>query len=172
MTRGRKPLPTHLRLVTGNAGRRPLNENEPQPESALPSVPPHLSDVAKVEWGRVANELHDLGMLSRIDRALLAGYCQAYADWIEAEGKLAQFGKVIMSPKRVITKKGKNGATTTESSGGYPIQSPYLAIRNKALEQMNKFAVEFGMSPSSRSRVSAPAGGHGKPKNKASRYLD
>jgi phage terminase small subunit len=35
------------------------------------------------------------------------------------------------------------------------MQSPFLAIRNKALELMHRFAIEFGMTPSARSRVSA-----------------
>jgi P27 family predicted phage terminase small subunit len=170
--RGRKPKPTHLKLVMGNPGRRPLNENEPQPEVALPAVPTHLSDVAKVEWGRIANELHELGMLTRLDRAQLAAYCQAYADWVEAEEKLAKFGKVIMSPKKTTTRRAKDGSEIVESSGGYPIQSPYLAIRNKSLEQIHKFATEFGLSPSSRSRIT-PDGPVKKPsqRDKTNKYF-
>jgi P27 family predicted phage terminase small subunit len=141
--------------VSGNPGNRPLNPHEPRPEPALPTVPAHLSDEAKVEWGRLAHELHELGMLSRIDRAALAAYCQAYADWVEAEQNLQRFGKIIRSPQKTVTKRNKDGTETVEQQGGYPMQSPYLAIRNKALELMYKFSVEFGMSPSSRSRVTA-----------------
>jgi P27 family predicted phage terminase small subunit len=157
MQRGRRPTPTHLKLVTGNPGRRPLNDREPQPEKVIPTVPPHLSDEAKVEWGRVANELHELGMLSRLYRAQLAAYCQAYGDWVEAEEKLAKFGKVIMSPKKTTTRKMPDGTEVTESSGGYPMPSPYLSIRNKALIMMHRFATEFGLSPSSISRIGADA---------------
>jgi P27 family predicted phage terminase small subunit len=153
--RGRKPTPTHLKLVTGNPGRRPVNPNEPKPDPALPPVPPHLSDEAKLEWHRIARELYDLGLLTNIDRAALAGYCQAYADWVEAEGQLRRFGKMIKSPQRTVKRRAKNGSEVIESSGGFPMQSPFLAIRNKAMELMHKFAVEFGMSPSSRSRVNA-----------------
>lgn len=151
--RGRKPTPTHLKLVTGNPGRRPLNEHEPKFEAALPLVPEHLSDEAKVEWGRIANELHERGMLTRIDRASLAAYCQTYGDWVEAELNLRRFGKMIKSPLRTITRRRRDGSEVTETSGGYPMQSPFLAMRNKALELMHKFLIEFGMSPSSRSRV-------------------
>jgi P27 family predicted phage terminase small subunit len=157
--RGRKPLPTHLKLVTGNPGRRPLELNEPRPQPALPTVPEHLSDEAKVEWGRLAHELHELGILTRIDRASLAAYCQAYADWAEAEANLRRYGKMITSPKRTVTRRRRDGSEVTETSGGYPMQSPFLAMRNKALELMHKFAIEFGMSPSSRSRVSVKTPG-------------
>lgn len=152
--RGRKPKPTHLKLVTGNPGRRPLNADEPHPQIALPTVPEHLTDEAKVEWGRVANELYELGLLTRIDRAVLAAYCQTYADWCDAERQLAKYGRVIKSPVKTVTRRKRDGTEVTETSGGYPMQSPFLAIRNKALELMGKFAVEFGMSASSRGRVS------------------
>jgi hypothetical protein len=33
--RGRKPKPTYLKLLNGNPGKRPLNEQEPKPQPAL-----------------------------------------------------------------------------------------------------------------------------------------
>ncbi len=36
---------------------------------------------------------------------------------------------------------------------GYPVQSPYLLIANKAMEQMEKMLSHFGMSPSTRTKV-------------------
>ena len=80
-------------------------------------------------------EARFLGLVTEVDKAALAGYCQAWARWVEAEEQLTRFGAVIKSPS------------------GYPIQSPYLPIANKALDQMTRLLVEFGMSPSSRSRV-------------------
>ena len=43
MAMGRKPKPTHLKLVTGNPGRRPLSAVEAQVVPALPSPPPACS---------------------------------------------------------------------------------------------------------------------------------
>ncbi|MGH7717148.1 MAG: phage terminase small subunit P27 family, partial [Vulcanimicrobiaceae bacterium] len=40
---GRKPKPTHLKLVAGNPGKRPPNENEPQPEGDLEDAPEGLT---------------------------------------------------------------------------------------------------------------------------------
>ena len=42
--RGRKPSPTHLKLVKGNPGKRPLNVSEPEPEAVLPCPPAELCD--------------------------------------------------------------------------------------------------------------------------------
>lgn len=135
---GRKPIPTNLKLLRGNPGKRPLNQNEPTPAPKIPRAPEHLSDEAKREWRRMARTLFDLGLLTEIDRAALAAYCTAWGRWVEAENNLKKYGTVMLSPDK-----------------GWPVQSPYLSIANRAMEQMQKFMVEFGMTPSSRSKVSA-----------------
>jgi len=133
--RGRKPKPTAVKVLEGNPGKRALNGHEPIPRRRLPRCPDHLSETAKREWRRVAGELYDAGLLTGVDRAALAAYSQAWGRWVEAEEKLTKTGAVI------------------KTSNGNPIQNPYLAIANRAVEQMYKFAVEFGMTPSSRSRI-------------------
>lgn len=171
MAAGRKPTPTYLKLVKGNPGRRKLNKNEPKPALGIPPVPEHLTDAAKVEWGRIANELHELGALTRLDRAALAAYCQAYSDWIEAEEQLRRFGKVVKSPVKQTVRQTRAGEVITETSGGYPMQSPFLPIRNKALETMHKFLIEFGMTPASRSRINLPDGSKAQNDDPADKYF-
>ena len=149
--------PTHLKLITGNPGRRPLNKNEPKPKPGIPAVPAHLSNEAKVEWGRIASQLNDIGLLTQVDRAALAAYCQAWADWVEAEEQLRRYGKVVKSPVKTVTRRS-GGAEVTETSGGFPMQSPFLSIRNRALEIMHKFLTEFGMTPAARSRITVTHG--------------
>lgn len=134
---GPAPTPTALKILAGNPGKRPLNENEPQPEPAIPSAPDHLSDEARQEWERVVPELFALGLLSHVDRAALAAYCAAYGRWVEAERMIREHGMTQLSPN------------------GYVQQSPHLSIANKALAQMKAFLTEFGMTPSSRSKVAA-----------------
>jgi P27 family predicted phage terminase small subunit len=134
---GRKPLPTKLKLLSGNPGKRPLNEHEPEPERKLPRPPAHLSAPAKREWRRVGRLLLTLGLVSDLDRGALAAYCQAWGRWVEAEESLKRYGVVVKSPS------------------GFPMQSPFLAIANKAMEQMRQFLGEFGMTPASRTRVHA-----------------
>jgi P27 family predicted phage terminase small subunit len=38
----------------------------------------------------------------------------------------------------------------------FPMKSPYLTVADQALETMRKFMVEFGLTPSSRSRIRVP----------------
>ena len=44
---GRKRTPTHLKIVAGNPGRRPLNENEPRPSGNLDTAPEWLTEAQK-----------------------------------------------------------------------------------------------------------------------------
>ncbi len=133
---GRRPKPTVLKKLAGNPGKRPLNKNEPQPKSSIPDCPRFLAKEAVLEWNRITVELSVLGVVTQIDRAALAAYCQVWARWARAEDKLNQEGEVVLT------------------DNGSPIQNPYLSIANKALKQMREFLIEFGMTPSSRSRIS------------------
>ena len=132
---GRKPKPTALKLIQGNPGKRPINKNEPQPAKRRMKAPAYLSVEAKKEWRYMATKLFKMGLLTEIDRAALAGYCQAYGRWVEAENILNEKGPLY---------KTENGCI---------LQSPMLCVANRAMDQMYKFLTEFGMSPSSRSRV-------------------
>ena len=40
--RGRKPLPSHLKLIQGNRGKRQIKPEQIQFEVSLPMPPPHL----------------------------------------------------------------------------------------------------------------------------------
>ena len=138
MIRGRRPKPTRLKVLTGNPGKRPLNENEPRPEAAVPDCPIELGPVAQQEWNRLVGELSDLKLLTNLDRAALAAYCGAYALWAEATQAIQKYGTMVKSPS------------------GYPIQSPYVSIANRQTEIMMRIASEFGFTPASRSRISTP----------------
>lgn len=133
--RGRKPKPTAIKIMEGNPGKRPLNEREPEVAVDRPDAPFHLDDLAREEWDRTTTELLELGVLGRIDRASLAAYCVAWSRWVQAEQQVQDEGFVL----------------TSKEGGQY--QHPALAVANKAMEQMTKLAAEFGMTPSSRTRI-------------------
>ena len=133
--RGRKPKPTSLKIAAGNPGKRALNTREPDVQPDLPTCPAHLLPSAKAEWKRLARELYQLGVLTRLDRAALAGYCQAYGRWVEAEKMLKETPGILKMPS------------------GYIQANPWLTIATKQMELMQRFAAEMGMTPSSRSRV-------------------
>jgi P27 family predicted phage terminase small subunit len=135
--RGRKPLPTAVRRGNGNPGKRGYNHAEPVPPEGLPDCPPHLSPVARAEWDRIAQALYDMGVLTLVDRAALAAYCQAYGLWVEAEEKLKETPVMLKTPS------------------GYVQQSPWLSVSNKQLELMGRYMAELGITPASRARVAS-----------------
>jgi len=142
MTRGRKPKPTNLRVLQGNPGRRPFRAGEAKPAAKAPSCPEHLDTAACKEWDRLAPQLERLGLLTELDRALLAGYCAAWSLWVHAR---SQLGLVLADPDGPFD----------ISESGYQQPSPWFAIARRAAKEMQVFAVEFGLSPSSRTRATA-----------------
>jgi P27 family predicted phage terminase small subunit len=137
--RGRKPKPTTLKVLAGNPGRRPLNKHQLQVPVEVPECPDYLDDEAKAEWFRMAKVLQDMGLLTQADRTALAAYCVAYSRWMAAEAQVRRLGTIVKSPLK-----------------NFPMKSPYLTVADQALETMRKFMVEFGLTPSSRSRIRVP----------------
>jgi P27 family predicted phage terminase small subunit len=139
MKRGPAPLPANVHMLNGNPSKKSSAElrNELKPDVVLPDPPEHLADLAKAEWNRLGAELIRLGLISQLDRAAFAVYCQAYARWAAAEAKLKVAGEDAL-------------VETTPS--GYRQMSVLLQISNRAADQMHKFMCEFGMTPSARTR--------------------
>ena len=132
---GRKPKPTKFKVISGNPGHRPLNRAEPKPKAATTRAPAGLSKLARKHWGVVAKQLTAAGILTELDKPALMLYCEAWARWREAAIEVEKCGMLI------------------KAQNGFEMQNPYLAIANKAADQMLKMLAEFGMTPSSRSRI-------------------
>ena len=138
--RGRKPQPVALKLLRGNPGKRPLGPPDTNLQIAPLEPPALLTGEAREKWLQTAPELLAAGLLATIDRDALLAYCHAWARWRDAEAHLTKHGLVIAAPS------------------GYPVQSPYLAISDRAVARMQALQTEFGMTPSSRSRVTRTPG--------------
>lgn len=115
------------------------NLHEPKPEKKRPAVR-HGWRARQKEWKRMAGQMEKLGILTEIDMAAFAGYCQAYARWKEAEEFITQHGTIVKTPS------------------GYWQQVPQVSIAQTYLKIMNRFCEQFGLTPSSRSRIVAEGG--------------
>ena len=102
-------------------------------------VPDYLSGAARKEYVRVARLLTRLDQWSDLFVSELAIYAEAFADWREASEHLERTGKIIKSPS------------------DFPIQNPWLAIRNKTRETMMKAAADMGLNLVSLARSQAPS---------------
>lgn len=134
---GRKPKPTAVKELEGNPGKRKLNKKEPKPDKGMPTCPEWLLPEAKQEWERLCEKLNQIGVLTEVDMAAFAAYCQSYARWKEAQEHIDAEG------------------STFETEKGYQQQTPWVGIANTNQKLMLQAAAEFGLTPSARTRIVA-----------------
>jgi P27 family predicted phage terminase small subunit len=103
----------------------------------MPKCPKHLDKGAREEWKRMSKELEPLGLLTNLDKAVFANYCDAYSQWAQASRKIQESGMLV------------RGTHNT------PVVNPLFRIANAAKDQMMRCLTEMGMTPSSRARVKA-----------------
>jgi P27 family predicted phage terminase small subunit len=137
MKPGPRPTPIALRLLRGNPGKRRIPKQRVTPKPGA-SRPHWLSPAAVKEWNRVAPELLRLGLLTTLDRAVLAAYCEAVADLQDATETLARKGSTI------------------EAGNGTTIAHPAVAMKQGATKRVKDLAAEFGFSPSARGGMEIP----------------
>ena len=142
--RGPPPKPTHLKLLEGNLGKRPLNTREPQPQKIAPRCPEWLTGEGRAAWRRLTALLKGMGLLTVADADAMAAYCLTYARWREAEEFLSAHGLVF--PLR-------------DEQGRVRCMQPFpqVSIARNALLLLKAYQQEFGLTPSSRSRIELPS---------------
>lgn len=145
--RGPKPLPANVHLLKGNPSKKPLAAllGEFKPEVEIPDCPEFLWTEAKKEWERLTPELEAYGLVSLLDRGVLAMLCQEWARYVWAEEKITAANKADPN--------GEAGLIATAPTSGYRMPSVYALISRRSLENYSKLCAHFGLSPSSRTRV-------------------
>ena len=121
---GRKPKPTHLKLLEGEVNKKRINFNEPKPRPKAPKCPSWLSREAKKEWRRLAPELERLNLLTKNDLAMFASYCAAFGKlaWAERLELGMDARRIPSSDSNVIARKnpcGKNKIVLTAHIDAY-----------------------------------------------------
>lgn len=134
--RGPAPKATNLRILEGNPSKRPLNDNEPQPEAGA-ICPEWLSEDAQEEWERLAPVLEACGILTKADQYTLAAYCEAVSGYKAATLAVAQRGMVMQGERQRKV-------------------SPEMAAQRNYAEQMIKFGTKLGLSPGDRASIKVP----------------
>jgi len=128
---------SRLKLLSGNPGKRPVKD-EPKFTPANETPPDSLDEIGKGEWNRIAPELREAGVLTKMDEKILWCYCDEFSTAEQCVIKLHEQGLMIRrtSRSKVLT------------------PNPYLAIKVKSFAVLKSLAVELGLTPSSRSRIS------------------
>lgn len=100
-------------------------------------MPTWLDKEGRAEWKRVVPELERLGLLTRLDRAVLAMYCDTWSKWCQARKAL----------KSLIVAGAKGDR-----------KHPAWQIYRDAEMSVSALAKELGLSPNARGRMKAPDG--------------
>lgn len=138
----KKPL--HLVEQSGNAGHHSKAELEARGSvvdpGGVPAAPSWLDREAKSEWKRVAGRLDRAGMLSSVDRGLLAAWCETWSTFHAATKAL----------------RGKGGQVIVNASERGATLHPAFRAKMQAATQLKALASELGLSYASRARISEP----------------
>lgn len=137
MQPGVKPKPTNLKLIEGIERKDRINENEPKPAGPSLESPPYLINEAKKIWNKYALVLKNLRIFKQTDELALATLCQEAGRYIELQ-------EIINNKKNYIVSNVRHGEK--------PI--PEMAMSRECLKQIRALMIEFGMTPSARSRIS------------------
>jgi P27 family predicted phage terminase small subunit len=124
-----------LRLLRGNPGKRPLPQNEPELPALTGAPPAFLSPEARQEWDRIMAKVGKTGMLTEVDRMGLVVCCVAWGYFAAAATSVTQVGMLVKDPS------------------SYPVQNPMLRIAKGWAQILARVLPEYGMTPSSRSRI-------------------
>ena len=130
----RYPTPAKILRARGS-WRAKLRENEATLPVKAPPAPAWLSAEAKREWKLQVKQLEAMGLIAEADRALLAFYCQAWGEFVEADGRIKKEGLTLRTKEK------------------YTYPNPLVGIRNGAFERAQKIAAQFGFSPAARARL-------------------
>lgn len=135
----RGPAPTPTEILKARGSRRAQERaGEVQFERGRPTCPAWLGKEAKAEWNRQVKQLAAAGILQKVDRALLAAWCEA---WGEFAGITCAIGERLRQDPVL-------GYSVIISNG-------LMNAKNKAVERLLRLAQQFGFSPAARVRIRA-----------------
>lgn len=141
--RGPSQTPTRVLQLRGTFRKDRHGDPETEPKfellTEMPPPPVVLDGIGRFEWNRVGPELIAKQLLADVDLAAFTLYCLNVSRVIAAE-------RIIM----------QEGLTTWSQSGAKA--HPAVLIARQAGAEVRKFAQEFGMTPSARTRVKAVEG--------------
>lgn len=136
--RGRKPTPTPLKVLRGNPGKRALNAREPKPRPILGEPPAFLDPEAKRLWEELAPKLERLAVGTEIDAPSFAMACTHYVLAVKAA--------------RILKREG----LSDRDERGLARKHPMTQVLRDNSAAWLRYAEQFGLTPSARSRLTVP----------------
>lgn len=138
MVRGRKPKPTAVKEASGALRKDPQRRNafEPQAQKGEPPMPEwiKLDPVAASCWRSTCDLLAGMELLTVADAHPIEAYCSDFAQWCILRTMVA----------------GGNVGEITQNGTSIRVEERQV---HKYQDRMLRFWAEYGLTPSSRSRL-------------------
>lgn len=128
-----------VKKAQGNPGRRPLNENRPEPPKGPLECPENFGEEEANIWAQtLANSAP--GVIRPADSEILAAYVEQV--WIKRQAmrELKQMGADNRQYMSVETERGW-------------VKNPQTTVVDAAVKQIRSLGAELGLSPASRERL-------------------
>lgn len=165
--RGPPPKPTALRQLTGNAGKRAMNKEEPLPPAGPIKVPTWLKGKGRTFWRQIEPLLVDMKVMTTADPQALALLCDVLAEYVEARALVRQYGMTYEShtvtahTRRVLNAEedpyDEEDPLDPNSVSIMIRPRPEVRIASDAWRRARAMMQEFGLTPSARTRVKGDA---------------
>jgi P27 family predicted phage terminase small subunit len=136
--RGPKKIPTVLKELHGNPGKRPLPVDEPEGVGDLWAPPAYIDEEQREQWNYVVDHAPP-GLLTGTDREILATFVNACVEYQRAVLEVRKIGQVV------------------KTRDGNAVQNPFLGIMNRQALLLARFGAELGFSPAARASLGAAA---------------
>lgn len=133
-----RPMPTNLKVLHGTAQPCLINDKEPRPKKLKIIKPPsYLTKEEKQCWRKTIVDLQECGIITDIDMTSFAAYCRAWVGYQKESSIVEKEGSVVTGSKKT------------------PVISPHFKAASDYFKRLLQLWREFGMTPSSRSRIRA-----------------
>lgn len=138
--RGPKPTPTAILQKRGSWLAK-VNRNEPLPPDDLPIKPDDMNEDSEQLWTMLEPMLANMGVLKQPDGLALQQLVSIWAEW-------HKYDQYLQNNPDTLEVLDNNGMIREIKL------HPYVKQRSKCSDQLDKHLANFGLTPSSRSRIS------------------
>lgn len=149
--KGRKPKPIGQQIAEGDPAKRGKNKlkealaDVPTPQRGYPPCPDHLSPLARKTWEFLTVQIEIMNQDHQPDALMLEGACVNYARAVKADQAVERDG-ITIEESTIDKETGERILLRMKAN-------PAASISDKAWKLVRAFCSEFGLSPSSLTRL-------------------
>ena len=109
-------------------------------------------------------ELYRLGLLSNLDRAVFAAYCESWSRFVFCQERLKSMA--------AVDENGDGALVLRTTKEGHHYHNPLVSIARAARHDLMILSDRLGMNPSARSRIDVEIAGRAQAKDPSTKYFD